>query len=526
MSQLVPSRSLALAGGLALLAASACAPHPGESPTDAGAAAQEPAPRAVPPARPLPPPGPLAARPAPAERARLLGQPQVELQPPARAGTAPRDGAVTVQPEVVGPRPVPEADPAATPGTTVALLVPQSGENDGLGASLLRAAQMAVFDGAGPDFTLRPYDTEATPEGARAAAEAAVADGAQLILGPVFAENVATAGAVAREADVPLIAFSTDRTVAGAGVYIMGFPPATQVQRMADYARDQGHRRFAVFAPDTAYGLAVIAALQEIFRGSPGELVRVGTFDPDLEEIRGQVRGFTNYKQRQDAFARRRESLLARLRTVEAGTAHTPIVANMPAAPWQKVPPAQLTERAIREELARLEGRDTAAPPPFDAIFLPAGGDRLLTVAPLLPFFDVPPETVQFLGTGLWDDDERGFEPALDGAWYPAAPPERRARFEKRYRELYAAEPRRLATLAYDGVALAAFLARRQAGDPYRPEALERPAGFTGRDGLFRFRADGTVERALAIFEIGQDQDRVIDPAPRRFDLPEGAAGS
>ena len=142
------------------------------------------------------------------------------------------------------------------------------------------------------------------------------------------------------------------------------------------------------------------------------------------------------------------------------------------------------------------------------------GGDRLLQVAALLPFYDIDPQKIQILGTGQWDVAGIGAEPALLGAWFAAPPPQARAKFQRRYEQIYGKPPHRLATLAYDATALAAVLARSGNPYPYAAESMMQPSGFAGRDGVFRFAADGTADRALAVLEVQQRDNVVIDPAP------------
>jgi branched-chain amino acid transport system substrate-binding protein len=152
-----------------------------------------------------------------------------------------------------------------------------------------------------------------------------------------------------------------------------------------------------------------------------------------------------------------------------------------------------------------------------DAVLLPEGGARLKALAPLLPYYDIDPEKVHFLGTGLWDDPTIAGEPALDGGWYAAPPPAARADFEKRFRDLYRHPPPRLATLAYDATALAAVLAHGDKGADFSAAALTNPSGFAGVDGIFRLHADGLIERGLAVLEVQKGGDKVVDPAPETF---------
>src|SRR3546814_16098931 len=112
----------------------------------------------------------------------------------------------------------------------VGLLLPLSGQHARTGQAMLHAAQLALFDMGEPDFTLVPIDTGSTPDGAAAAAQKATARGARLILGPLLADSVRAATPAAREAGIPIVAFSHNRTVAGTRVFLLGAPPPTHVQ--------------------------------------------------------------------------------------------------------------------------------------------------------------------------------------------------------------------------------------------------------------------------------------------------------
>ena len=88
--------------------------------------------------------------------------------------------------------------------------------------------------------------------------------------------------------------------------------------------------------------------------------------------------------------------------------------------------------------------------------------------------------------------------------------------FAGRYRARFGADPTRLATLSYDAVSLAAALARTQGSQRFSEGVLTNPSGFAGADGVFRFRADGTNDRALAVQEIrGGGPRSLVSPAPR-----------
>jgi len=159
-----------------------------------------------------------------------------------------------------------------------------------------------------------------------------------------------------------------------------------------------------------------------------------------------------------------------------------------------------------------------------DALFIPDGGDAAPDIAQLLVANGVNSKKIQMLGTGLWGDDPRiSSTPALDGGWYAAPDAAGYRGFSNRYSARFKQPPVRTATLAYDAVALVAALVKTQSAQVrFSPEVLTNPSGFSGIDGLFRFRADGTNERGLAVLRVTPSGAQVVSPPPRSFG---GASG-
>ncbi len=394
---------------LALSLLSACAPPEGKP---------------QPPFMGAPPPGPVTQGPS--------GQ----VLPPPPGNPAPQSAA--------GPSP----EAATTEGRTkVALLVPLTGANKSIGQAMLDAGNMALFE-VSSDVALLPRDTGNSPDGARAAASSAVASGAGLILGPVFATSVPPVREVADPASVNVVAYSTDAAVAGGSVFVMGFLPAQQVDRVIGYAKSRGLGKLAALVPDNPYGVAVSTEIG-IIRDKLG---------------------------------------MAAPRVLKLG----------------KDPKADL---------------ESLASDPPDMLLIAVGGEQLRALAPILAEY-LQQHPTQLLGTGLWDDPTLGQIPALVGGWYPAPLPDGFTAFESRFQQTYNYKPPRIATLAYDSVALAAAIAKGAPGNPkpFNREVLTQPNGFLGIDGSFRFLPSGLAERNLAILVVSANGPQVADPPPPNFE--------
>jgi len=334
----------------------------------------------------------------------------------------------------------------------VALLLPltsPSADTRALAEALEKSAEMAVFESRRNDILLMPRDDGGTPEKAAAAAAKAIADGAEIIIGPLFAQSVTAVAPVARAQKVPVIALSSDRSVGGNGVYLLSFQPETEVNRIVSYAARTGRNSFAALVPKNAYGDKVAISFRESVARAGGRVTGVQSFDEKPDAVGAPARA--------------------------------------------------------------------AAPSGADAILIGEGGGMLQTIGPAL---GAAAKSSQLLGTGLWDDASVSREPALANGWFAAPSPAAFRDFSERYRQNYKMAPPRIATLTYDAVSLVALLARGRPYDRFTNAVLTDPSGFTGVDGIFRFRDDGSAERGLAVLEVGKDEFRVVDPAPRTFPQP------
>ncbi|HSZ66739.1 MAG TPA: penicillin-binding protein activator [Xanthobacteraceae bacterium] len=319
------------------------------------------------------------------------------------------------------------------------------------GQAMRNAAEMAIAEFNAPDVQLLVKDDGGTAEAARIGAQQSLDQGAEIILGPLFAQSVTYVGQVARARNIPVIAFSTDTNVAASGVYLLSFLPESDVDRIVQYSVSTGKHSFAALIPDNPYGTVVEAAFKQVVARRNGQVVGLERYPHDQAGMAGPVGNI-----------------------------------------------AQASTRA-------------------DALFIPDGGDAVPGVVAALAARGVNTKRLQLLGTGLWDDPRIYATPALDGGWFAAPDGVGYRNFSQRYRARYKQDPVRTATLAYDAVALIAALVKTQGSARFSQETLTNPSGFSGIDGLFRFRSDGTNDRGLAVLRVTSGGPQVISPAPKSF---------
>jgi branched-chain amino acid transport system substrate-binding protein len=192
---------------------------------------------------------------------------------------------------------------AAAPGqigtgpVKVALILPltQGGAPSNIGVSLRNAADLALSEAGTTDVTLLVKDDQSTPDGATAAAQASLTDGADLIIGPLYAADVRAAAPIISAAHKPMIAFSTDASVAQPGVYLLSFLVESYVDRIVDFAASKGKRSFAAMIPDNDYGRIAAAEFQQAAARRGVRVMEIENYQSDtIDDAAKKIGGLGN----------------------------------------------------------------------------------------------------------------------------------------------------------------------------------------------------------------------------------------
>ncbi len=340
----------------------------------------------------------------------------------------------------------------------VALLVPGgSGQasDELLARSLQNAAQLAIADLGGVEIDLRVYNTAGQPGQAQTVALQAAEEGAQVILGPVFAQEANAAGVAVASQGINVLSFSNNPDIAGGNVFVLGPTFANTAERLASYAVRNGKGRIMVVHDRNQAGNIGRAAIEQGVRAAGGSLVAVGDYEFSQNGV----------------------------------VAAAPTIVQ--------------------------SARSSSA----DAIFLTADtAGALPLVTQLLMENGLDPSVTRFIGLTRWDIPAATLGlPGVQGGWFALPDPGLYAQFQSRYQAAFGEAPHPIAGLAYDGIAAIGALAKQGKSDALTANALTQNSGFAGVNGVFRLRSDGTNERGLAVAQIRNNQVVVIDPAPRSF---------
>lgn len=350
----------------------------------------------------------------------------------------------------------PQANSIGTGQVKVALILPLSAQGNAgqVGVSMRNAAELAISEFNNPDLQLLVKDDGGSPQGAQQATQQALDEGAQIVLGPLFAQSVQATSQIARARNIPVIAFSTDANAASRGVYLLSFLPETDVDRIVDYAVSQGKRSFVALVPDNPYGSVVEAEFRQYVARKGGRVMALERYPTDPSRMQAAVQNIAQAAGSADALF------------VPGDGDAVPAVVQALASAGVNLKRLQLLGTGLWDD------------------------PRILNSPALAGGWYAGPD--------------------------PNSPNNFRA-FTARYSAKYGQEPARTATLSYDAVALVAALVKTQGPRGLTNEVLTNPSGFAGIDGVFRFRSEGTNQRGLAVLRVTPEGGQVISPAPKAF---------
>ncbi|MEM1351052.1 MAG: penicillin-binding protein activator [Pseudomonadota bacterium] len=338
----------------------------------------------------------------------------------------------------------------------VALLVPSGlgeGTNELLAQSLENAARLAMRDLNGVQIDLRVYQTAGDAALAGANASKAVDEGAEIIIGPVFAAAANAAGTAVADRGISVLSFSNNSAIAGGNLFVLGPTFQNTADRMASYAAAQGKLRVVTVYSEDVAGTQGRDAIQRAVAANGMSVVGTVGYALSQQDVINAIPQVTS-------------------------------LVNQTGA---------------------------------DALFFTTDtATALPLLSQLLPEAGITSEVAQFIGLTRWDIPAQTLTlPGVQNGWFAIPDPGSTAAFSDQYQQAYGTAPHPIGGLAFD--AIAAIGALKSQGSALSPASLTQGAGYRGASGIFRLNPNGTNTRGLAVATISDAQVQILSPAPQRF---------
>ena len=279
--------------------------------------------------------------------------------------------------------------------------------------------------------------------------------------------------------NVIFFSFSSSSSLANDCVYLLNFFPKNELSQLLLYLKEGA--KVALLYPENEYGYLINSYIDDVIFESSAILVNRSSYKNDLSNVRDSIKELGKYELRKYELNRQKQILSSK------------------------------KDEKSKKRLKKLERFKTTSDYDFTHILIADYGLNLLQVAPLLPYYDIDPNIVQFMGTGVIDDKTFFYEPSLQGAIFPGIPETNRINIINNYMEIYDDEFLRISTLPYDLIGLINFIYTKEykLGDVIK--LLNNPnKKFDGIDGNFYFK-DNMIERDLSILRINNGNSYVIN---------------
>ncbi len=364
----------------------------------------------------------------------------------------------------------------------VALLLPLSGIHQNMGQNMLEAAQLALFQQPNQNVLLYPHDTQSTETGARLAAQKAISDRAHIILGPLTAANTRAIESFAESADMPVISFSSDSTLANRDLHIFGHNNGIQGSLAAKMIADSDVSISAVLAPNNDYGINMTQTFTDQALALGVSVSQVVYFDPNSNDQSQQLKQLAQEERALQLLKDEKAMLEREFKLVGAAMSDA--------------------------SLTRLESLETLSPQPmvdFGALYLPVSSNKLPLIASQLAFYDMDNSHIQLVGSALWHNKSLYTNKGeyIKGSLYPAPASALLTVLEKDFKTHYQKDMAPMSSLAYDAVKM---VTQAYVYSGYRPNRIQdefyRDGGYLLSNGPTKLFRGGLTERLYDTNEV------------------------
>lgn len=406
-------------------------------------------------------------------------------QPPTQVEVPPT--AIQERPPVI----IKPAEPVRTYGKLpVAVILPLSGKNAKIGQSMLNAINMSLFDNdQNNSVELSIFDDKSNEYSSKKIMDEIISKNIKLVIGPIFTNTIEAIAGIAAANDITLLSFSNNSSLANKkGVFLAGFAPEQEIDRITSYLIENGHTNFAVIAPNNQYGIRIAGTLRET----------ADIKDANFISSQFYIDGTTDFSK-------------------TAATSLNSFIISKNIQDYQDDLNI-IKDKGEREaKRQKIISNNKLYP---DTILITESSNKVFDIAKEIQKNNVEGRDIKIIGTGYWNKDEILIDPVLNGAIFPAPDNQYFSKFKDRYLQTYNEDPTRISSIAYDITAFVIDLTKELKGNKPTANSIVNyngKKGYNGIDGTFRFLPNGMIERNLAIIEINGGEFHVIEKGSRSF---------
>ena len=352
----------------------------------------------------------------------------------------------------------------------IGLMLPLTGPHYSIGQSLLNASQLALYTSKNSNINFIVKDVGETKNLTKSFYEL-VNDDVELIVGPVFSEKLKILNPMSRDENVKLISFSNNIDITSKNLSAFGLSPEDEIEKLFRYCDSKNLKRIKVILPENIYGNKIkdkILNLKKLDLNIDSKFFYYDPKNPDFYEVSKRV---ANYETRKENL----KNEISRL--------------------------SEFTDEISKAKIKKLKKLDTYGELNFDALLIIVNKfDELISFSSVLPYYDVDPKKIQYLGTSTWNKTAIVKEPSLNGGIFTDIDQDSLEKFINHYEKYFKEKPHELAAFAFDIIGLIAKLQSKD-GSLTKLKTIET-VSYSGVTGKFRLLNSGRTSRTPEIYKI------------------------
>ena len=352
----------------------------------------------------------------------------------------------------------------------VGLMLPLTGPHYSIGQSLLNASQLALHTSDNNNVRIIVKDVGEIANVTKSFYEL-INDDVEIIVGPVFSEKIKILSSLIKDEKVSLISLSNNIDINGKNISTFGLSPEDEIETLFKYCKSKNLRRIKVILPANRYGNKIKEKLLNLGKLNidiDSEFFFYDPTNPDFYQVSKQV---ANYEIRKNNLKNEISKL------------------------------GEFKDEKSREKIKKLKKLDTYGELNFDALLIVVNKfDELISFSSVLPYYDVDPKKIQYLGTSTWNKTAIVKEPSLEGGIFTDIDQDTLKKFTSYYESYFKENPHELASFAFDIIGLIIKLASED--NSLNRLKISKNISYSGVTGEFKLESSGNTLRTPEIYEI------------------------
>ena len=349
----------------------------------------------------------------------------------------------------------------------VGVLLPLSGEFQGIGESFLKAIQLALYDISNKDIKIYPKDTKGNALNTYQSAKEFEKEGIEIVIGPIFYENLERLEEINK---ITFISLTNQTQKIPKNIIAFGINIESQMDALKKYFDKIEVSKTLLLSPKSEF----IYQSKSVAKKGVLKFYRTYSYDINPKKITGEIEKITKYRER-------KKDLERRIKILEKSDLYKD-----------------------KNELKKLEQMHTLGKVNFDSVVVVDFGERLKSVLSSFMFSDVLSDEVNFFTINQWFDESLFNENAMQNLHFPSIDFDNLKKFKKKFLNTFNEEPNEVSILAYDALGLIYYCWSNN-NFQFKQDQLYTKEGFKGLHGEF-FIENNLSKQKLKIYQVSKNK--------------------